>query len=62
MTEEIMIQLMQDINREQIRFGTCEVKFTWHDGRIQFYELTTSKRCNVANISNNSTSDGGNIR
>lgn len=56
MTEEIMIQLMQDINREQIRFGTCEVKFTWHDGRIQSYELTTTKRRNTDRVS----SDQGN--
>ena len=47
MTEAIMIMLLQDINREQIRFGTCEVKFTWHDGRLQFYELTTTKRRNI---------------
>jgi hypothetical protein len=47
MTEEIMILLMQDINREQIRFGTCEVKLTWHDGKLQFYELTTTKRRNT---------------
>ena len=62
MTEEIMIQILQDINREKIRFGTCEVKFTWHDGRIQFYELTISKRYNVANTPNRPEKNGGNIR
>ena len=62
MSEEIMIQLMQDINREQIRFGACEIKLTWHDGRLQFYELITSKRCNVANTPNRPVKSGGNIR
>lgn len=52
MNEELLIQLMKDINDENIRFGTCEVKFTFHDRKIVFYEITTSKRRNVANSKN----------
>ena len=52
MNEELLIQLMKDINDENIRFGTCEVKFTFHDGKIVFYEISTSKRRNVANFKN----------
>ena len=47
MREELLIELMQKINDEKIQHGTCEVKFTFHDGRIEFYELTTHKRTNV---------------
>ncbi|MBQ1984571.1 MAG: hypothetical protein II232_08095 [Spirochaetaceae bacterium] len=47
MNEELLIELMQKINDEQIQHGTCEIKFTFHDGIIEFYELTTHKRTNV---------------
>ncbi|MCR4789792.1 MAG: hypothetical protein K5839_01800 [Treponemataceae bacterium] len=48
MNEDLMIQLMQEINNEHIQHGSCEIKFTFHDGRIQFYEFTSHKRINVA--------------
>ncbi len=48
MNEALLFQIMKDINNESIRFGTCEVKFTFHDGKIVFYEISTSKRHNVA--------------
>ena len=41
MTEELLIQLMNQINDEHIVHGSCEVKFSFHDGRIEFYELTS---------------------
>ena len=47
MNEELLIELMQKINDEQIQHGTCEIKLTFHDGIIEFYELTTHKRTNV---------------
>ena len=40
MNEELLIELMQKINDEQIQHGTCEIKFTFHDGIIEFYEKT----------------------
>ncbi len=52
MNEELLIQLMKDINDENIRFGTCEIRFTFHDGKIVFYELSTCKRRNVTNSKN----------
>lgn len=52
MNESLLIQIMQDINNENIRFGTCAVKLTFHDGKIKFYELSTCKRRNVANSKN----------
>ena len=47
MIEELLIQLMNQINDEHIVHGSCEVKFTFHDGRIEFYELTSHKRVNI---------------
>ena len=47
MSENVLIQLLQDINRENVRFGTVEVTFTFHDGRPTSYELTTHRRRNI---------------
>ncbi len=47
MNEEFLIQLLQDINNEKIRFGTCDVRFTYHDGIIQY-----CKRRNVIHSKN----------
>ena len=47
MSEEVLIQLLKDINRENVRFGTVEVSFTFHDGRPTSYELTTHRRRNI---------------
>ena len=38
---------MNQINDEHIVHGSCEVKFTFHDGQIEFYELTSHKRVNI---------------
>ena len=37
---------MNQINDEHIVHGSCEVKFTFHDGRIEFYELTSPEQDN----------------
>lgn len=47
MNENILVQLIREINREHIRFGTCEVKFTFHDGKIKFYEFMINRRINI---------------
>ena len=47
MNEDILIQMLQDINRENVRFGTVEVSFTFHDGRPTNYEVTTHRRRNI---------------
>lgn len=52
MNETLLIQIMKDINDENIRFGSCEVKFTFHDGKITFYEIRTCKRRNISNSKN----------
>ncbi len=54
MSEEILIQLLQDINSENIRFGTIDVSFIFHDGRPTYYELTTHRRRNIKNCSKSS--------
>ena len=51
MSEEVLIQLMKDINRENVRFGTVEVSFTFHDGRPTSYELCTYRRRNLDSVS-----------
>lgn len=47
MNKDILIQLMDEINRENIRFGTCEIKFTFHDGKMKFYEIMINRRINI---------------
>ena len=59
MNENVLVQLMQEINRENIRFGSCEVKFTFHDGKIKFYELMTSRRINVEKTTSISKKEKG---
>ncbi len=54
MSEEILIQMLQDINREDVRFGTIVVSFTFHDGRPTSYELTTHRRRNIDSRSKSS--------
>lgn len=54
MSEEVLIQLLQDINRENVRFGTVEVSFTFHDGRPTSYELCTHRRRNLDSLSKSS--------
>ena len=54
MNEDVLIQLLQDINRENVRFGTVEVSFTFHDGRPTCYELTTHRRRNIDSLSKSS--------
>lgn len=54
MSEDVLIQLLQDINRENVRFGTVEVSFTFHDGRPTSYELTTHRRRNIDLLSKSS--------
>lgn len=54
MNEDILIQLLQDINRENVRFGIVEVSFTFHDGRPTSYELTTHRRRNIDSLNKSS--------
>ena len=54
MNEDVLIQLLQDINRENVRFGTVEVSFTFHDGRPTSYELTTHRRRNIDSLNKSS--------
>lgn len=51
MSEEVLIQLLQDINQENLRFGTIEIVFTFHDGRPTCYQLTTHRRRNIDSLS-----------
>ena len=44
MNEQILIELLSDIQHENVRFGYCEVRFTFHDGRPVNYELTIHRR------------------
>lgn len=50
MNEDVLIQLLQDINRENVRFGIVEVSFTFHDGRPASYELTAHRRRNIDSL------------
>lgn len=50
MNENAFIAALQDINNHPVRFGECTITFTFHDGRLQYYTLTTSERKNIAEI------------
>lgn len=50
MNENVFVSALQDINNHPIRFGECTVTFTYHDGKIQFYTVTTSERKNVKDV------------
>lgn len=54
MSEEVLIQLLQDINRENVRFGTVDISFTFHDRRPVSYVLSVSKRRNLDSLSKSS--------
>lgn len=47
MNEEVWKQIVNDIISQNIRYGSCEVRLTFHDGRIGFYELITRYRRNA---------------
>ncbi len=47
MNEDVWKQIVNDIESQNIRYGSCEVRLTFHDGRIDFYELTTRYRRNT---------------
>lgn len=47
MNEELLISVLKEIQKEDIRFGTCNVQFTFHDGRPTCYELSFSRRINI---------------
>ena len=50
MNENAFVAALQDINNHPVRFGECTITFTFHDGRLQYYTLTTSERKNVAEL------------
>ena len=54
MSEDVLIQLLQDINRENVRFGTVDISFTFHDGRPVSYVLSLSKRRNLDSLNKSS--------
>lgn len=47
MNENLLSELLHEINYENIRYGTCDLKLTFHDGKIQYYEIMTCKRKNL---------------
>lgn len=47
MNDTMWQQIRADIDRQDIRYGSCEVKLTYHDGRVDFYEITTRLRRNT---------------
>ena len=53
MNENAFIAALRDINNLPIRFGECTITFTFHDGCLQYYTLTTSERKNVADMNAN---------
>ena len=46
--DNVFIQALQELNNHQIQHGECSSTFTYHDGRVQFYTVSTSEQHNVA--------------
>ena len=46
-SDNVFIQALQELNNHQIQHGECSITFTYHDGRVQFYTVSTSERHNV---------------
>ena len=46
--DNVFIQALQELNNHQIQHGECSITFTYHDGRVQFYTVSTSERHNIA--------------
>lgn len=59
MTKELLAQIANDIDKEQVRFGSVTVKFIFHDGRITCYESTTTRRRNVIAVAKSADQKGG---
>lgn len=50
LSDNIFIQALQELNNHQIQHGECSITFTYHDGRVQFYTVSTTERHNAADI------------
>lgn len=48
MSEETIMEILREIQRADIRFGSCEARITFHDGRAVKYEITTRRSRNIA--------------
>ena len=47
-SDNVFIQALQELNNHQIQHGESSITFTYHDGRVQFYTVSTNERHNVA--------------
>ena len=47
-SDNVFIQALQELNNHQIQHGECSITFTYHDGRVQFYTVSTNERHNVS--------------
>lgn len=45
--DNVFIQALQELNNQQIQHGEWSITFTYHEGRVQFYTVSTSERHNV---------------
>lgn len=48
--DNVFIQALQELGKFQIQHGECSVTFTFHDGRIQFYTISSNERHNIASL------------
>ena len=49
-SENVFVQALLELNNHQIQHGECAITFTFHDGRVQFYTVSTNERHNVADV------------
>lgn len=50
MNDNVFNSLRQDVEKKNVRHGEISITLKFHDGRIDFYTLTTTERknCNTA--------------
>lgn len=48
--ENIFIHALQELNKHQLEYGECSITFTYHDGRVMFYTVSTNERHNVNSL------------
>lgn len=48
MSENIFLEALNEVYGKNIQHGECTVTFTYHDGRVTYYTVSTTERHNAA--------------
>ena len=48
MNAKLMQLIAEDVDRENVKFGSCKIDLVFHDGRITKYLVATTKQKNTS--------------